>query len=400
MKQLIENTKTFETHVDARTNHPLALQDKKLGVHKIKFTDNFKAMLFETMEIDPLDVRKASMGIYELNVGAIVRDTYNQLSAWTIHLIKTSKLGDERLRYSAELAVMKMLNYKYFTSLFFKRLKYCDEAVMTETIEGLSGSFNLIKYGSWGATIEARSEAVIGPDSKHYPVLMSFAPDPLVGYFLSDTQGSIRGYVQEVLNRYYDLKIAQSEGIKLYSTTSEVDGEKLIRNFEDTLNVMSRGVANEILNASAFIDGDLITKLTEFVGNFRADMFRSLIVHFHDTANSHSRAGKYFLYKDTPKGRKYEGLGAVVKDLLRVTYRYLEKTDLEYHDRARFRTKVLINTRNAYSASRTSEQDILTIKSALDVIINESLVTSRDSTKTSLRTALILYFMVKSFKYL
>ena len=63
------------------------------------------------------------------------------------------------------------------------------------------------------------------------------------------------------------------------------------------------------------------------------------------------------------------------------------------------RLAILDKVRNTFRSSRVNDPDILRIKDSVEHLVEIAKVTSRDSTKASLKIAFILYIILLTFDY-
>ena len=60
--------------------------------------------------------------------------------------------------------------------------------------------------------------------------------------------------------------------------------------------------------------------------------------------------------------------------------------------------QILEMVRNAFKSSRVDDENIMLIKYSMDKFVHEHTKYKRDATKISIRTALILYLILLTFK--
>jgi hypothetical protein len=96
---------------------------------------------------------------------------------------------------------------------------------------------------------------------------------------------------------------------------------------------------------------------------------------------------------DTPY---YVGLGKIVQEILRVTYRACVMDNVNMNSKQ----AIVIKAMNMYSSSRISDSGVLTIKRSVLKFVEECDLSSRENTNASFVLIFILYILIKSFDYI
>lgn len=391
-KRLVEFCQAYEV----KKNHTEVLRDSSLGVSRMYFHASDQAELFDIFGISREEVKKTIRGVGAIDKSfVVISDPYNNFTIWLIHVLQNSSLSQSQI-YATQMALLKMMHYKFFTSLvqvFFKHDP--DEGIMRATIEGLSRKFNITIHGDWYSVIENQCREILQQDGIYSDVIRRFIPDKKVSRLISDSQTRLRNMIKGVAQEFYAAHEAQI-GIGSYGRADTIAGEKLIRSGDDTILNMASGISNSILNYSSFIDYELIGSITDYVGNVTPAMFREFVVYVTETAVWQGRNGKLDLVKETGNSKEYIGIRALVQALLQKTYRNC----IEKGVNVKSKKEIFLASKNIYTSSRMSDQGILDVKNGLSKLVESSKVTTRKSTMASLRTCFVLYIIVKSFSYI
>jgi len=99
---------------------------------------------------------------------------------------------------------------------------------------------------------------------------------------------------------------------------------------------------------------------------------------------------------NTPDGPIYIGARALIAAIIQTSLRYCINNRIPLSNRS----QVWVNLKNVYSSSRVSTPEILAVKQSVEYFVDSLNRTKRESTKASLRLAVIMYCVYKSFKYL
>ena len=138
--------RSFETKGENGT----ALNSPLLGVVPIYFTGVDRQILFSLCGVEESVVTNAIRRVEYIQPSWVVlNDAYNQLVIWLCHRILTSKLGNAQIE-TGLMALLKLLHYKFFTSIVFHSYRYgADRATMEATINSLSNKYDVVTYKTW-----------------------------------------------------------------------------------------------------------------------------------------------------------------------------------------------------------------------------------------------------------
>ena len=386
---------TWET----RQKHPNALNSPLLGVDPIFFTSQDTRNLFDIFDIEQSEFRntlkKCQSSVFDMS-RKVSTDSYNILTMWAIHRTFHTQYLKEDEKYMLMMAFLKMMHYKFFTSLVNHNYKYgANEAIMQATINGLSEKFDLIKYGTWKAVMEARCEDILARDSIHYDTIDKFDDDYKIVYIITDAQTRLRNKVKIINNEYHAAK-ARGDTISSHKLSTEIDGEKLIVDQVSVLDTMTTNISNQLLNINQWIDNQYIKTCSALFGNISESMMKQFLTSFSNYASLQTRRKE--MDKTVKEGDRtlYIGSRILIKTLLQKNYRMCIQARINLKNKA----NILVKVKNIYAASRVTDPFITDVKETIFKIIDECMHIQREATKASLRIAFICYVMLKSFEYL
>lgn len=352
-----------------------------LGVHPIRFLESDREAWYE----DVLDVdeallanafRQASAVNHEFKV---MSDVFNYTPAYICHRLEKETRIPQKLRRDAQIHAFMVLHYRFLTSLLVNRFRYpADPEVAQATYGMLSGRFDIRRYGSWRALLEARSADLVSPNSIYRRALQNFAPDPMVIRVVTDTQGRIR----EVVKKIYAVHITTRDaGTRVTSTSSTVmstDGEMILKDRKSGYNGYLR-YANEVVQ----IERNLIRQeLVDVVVSAMRTMPPQLL----------TESLRYLARNYNQRGQKY--LEELVKEDLLYAFEYLQ-SNRNLLGRSQDLPGLLSRLRNQLMASRSSDPTVLKLRDQTEKLVKNAVRTRNQSVIASVRTGVLLYIVLR-----
>lgn len=400
VKRIISCCVYFET----KDKHPAALNTPMLGVTMIYFTDVDVAMLYQIFNVDEFSLLKiVQESEYTQASWVIVNDPYNHLVIYLIHRCLTSRKLDKDLAYEGAMSLLKLLHYKFFTSLVYNSYKYgADEDVMTYVVNNLNKKYDISKAETWKQLIESRCTDLLTPGSLHYKTFAEYQDDVGIIYALSDSQSNLRQKIVRINCLYYDAK-AQKEAIGSYTTLDTLDGEKIICSTSDTFSGMTTGMLLQIQSPSRLLDMELLDVISSKYKEVSSETLRMVLTRFCELTAQQSSNTKFksvVQVKDKETGEKkdiYVSCKLLLTEFLQKTYRYcIQSGDVNMSSKKAILIKVL----NIYTSSRINDPDILTIKRSFQHFVLDCAISRRPATNAALTTCMLIYLLIRSFDYI
>lgn len=395
-KRMIDQLVRVCTLYEVRDDHVEALNSPMLGVNKIHFFDKDQRAVFDVFEVDRNDFAKMIQQSGLNKDFKVSSDVYNVFTVYMAHCIMKSSLP-KSVQEDGCFALWKMLQYKFFSSIVNHMLPYKPNPdVMQATLDGLSAKFDIVnkETNTWKLVMEARARELCQKEGNiHYHSILNFTPDQKVVYVLSDVQTRLRTKIKLVVQEYYK---TLEEGKRIASTTmttDDLEGEKIVKELTGSLDNMIAVICNKSLNANQFIRNDVVRIVSKLVPNIRPDMMRTLLMFFSNQSVVQYQKHKQDEIDKT--GRYLIGYHIMITEIIQRSYRLciLEKVNMKS------RLAILDKVRNTFRSSRVNDPDILRIKDSVEHLVEIAKVTSRDSTKASLKIAFILYIILLTFDY-
>jgi hypothetical protein len=419
--------KSFCVSFETRDTHPYALNTAYLGLYKIQFTKNDRNTYFEifygksqnttihhieqTIDISKFKPYINNPTASEISISLkdvdaidetrkIQSDVFNIFTVYLLHKVHTSSLN-QNIKTDYIVTLLKILQYKFFTSLVGQRFKYgANEEIMRSTIDNLSNKFAIVQYGSWKKLIETRAIEFYSKDSVHYKTIVQGSDDKALLYLITDLQTRLRNQINIITSKYYEAKDS-ADTIRSYSLTGkDLDGEKILIDQKSVFDTITDNLVREMYVLTDLIDNELITLVCRLYPNITSNTFKLVLRKLSIKIVEQSKV------KNTEKGideiRKsgdieiYIGLRAYIRNLIQHTYRFCILNRININNKL----AILKAIKDVYSSSRISNKDILSVKESTAILVDSCGVSKRTATLASLRLAVITYLIIKSFKYI
>jgi hypothetical protein len=393
---IIDRFDTMVMSWEIRRLHAIALNSQGIGLTAIAFTDNDRSEFFAMFALVEKDVRHLIQTISAINSEyRVISDPFNIVSIWLLH-VGFRDITDPHQQHRFLMAVAKFLHYRFFTSLVNHYFPHgAVERYMNAAINGLSRKFDIVIYGTWKATIEARCEDLISADGIHHKALVKADDDKAFLYALVDTNNRIRDKIKNVTAAYYEAR-ENGDTIGSRSATTEVEGEKILVHTAKTLDLIIYNLQNEIATERLFIDNATVHSIATQFNNVSEDMLRSALRSMVELAVTQANSKQLDLIKMNDGHETYIGMRVFLTNLIQKSYRYCMRNGVDITNRA----AVFIKSKNVYSSSRINDEDILAVKQSVTYLVEQISTSRRETTKGSLRLGLILYILVRSFRFL
>ena len=379
-------------------DHSLVLNSQAIGTRRVLFTQSDQKAVFDLVGVDPDEMTALIGTIPTIDPDhKVASNTFNLLCIYVMHVAHnhpTLKATDKDL---IKFNIAKLMNYRFFTSFTNRAFKYlADEETMMMAISQLSRKFDIITLGTWKAVLEARSMDLISSESLHYKTIERFIYDKDVTYMLTDAQNRIRDRIKNVMIVYYDTH-KEGAAIATYSNVREIDGEKMMTDNVSLYDTMIANLTREILNPKLFHDKDTEKLCAGIFQVLRPSMIRDAVDAMCQRADAQYQTPGEFDMVQKIKGKQIiVGVRALITAIIQRTYRNMRNSGVVMDSAS----VILLTTKNIYSSSRIADPEILQIKDSVTYFVDSIKTTQRESTKASLRIALIMYIIAKTIKYI
>jgi len=325
----------------------------------------------------------------------VVSDPFNLFCTYLVYCFAKSKLSKD-LILKGQTFVLKILQYKYFTSLVNHRFPYKpNEATMQATFEQLTAKFDIKRYGTWKLVMEARVADMLSPESIHRKTIDTFVEDKDVLYFMTDFQTRIRNQINIFVEEYMRVKETNDKfgSYSVIGTDNETGDTRYVEQ-ETQLDTCIQKVYADCLSISRFIDDAAIRITASLFSAVNNTQIRNMLIGFSEYATKKVKENKKSETKEQDATILLLGPYAFIDNVIRQTYRYCGKSGVDTSKPI----LVIKTAKNVYSSSRISDQSILNIKATVNLLIQQIQYSTRETTVSALKIALIIYIILIAIK--
>lgn len=354
-----------------------------MGVNLIYFTDSDNRKLFEeVLGVDEAALREdfkhhASSVNMDFNV---MSEPFNYIGFYLVHrLYGASRDVSGRLREQAQTHAIMITHYRFLTGLFYKRFRFrADYEVAVATYNNLSMKFDIRKYGSWRALLEARAKDLLHHNKTHRQAVMHFKDDDDVIDLVTAVQGRIR----EVVNKLYSAYMETLEHRERISTQSgmmtKMDGTAVLRDQTHGVATYTQYMLDLLPDARDFIKDELVDVIINMNSAVSKDVFIKILNYISSHASHHRN--RYM--KDT------------VEEVIVFLFEFSNqnRSTLRNNDFVGLMERL----KNVYTSSRTNQRSVLVIRKNADKMIKAAYSIRTAHVISALRTALILYLSLRT----
>lgn len=354
-----------------------------LGVEVVRFTDQDKNTWFtDILMVNDLELEQEITNLDAINPNFHVSsDLFNLSAVWLTHKFLNSPLLNDNQKHQAMIDVCLMLNYRFLTSRLAHNFKFpADPEVAAATYAQLSNKFVIKQYGSWRATMVARSEDFISESGIHYETLKRFNNDYKIVDTLNDAQNRIRSMIKNLTEEFYKVK---NQGIKISTTKStliDLDGVEMLKDKTKSLLTYNRYMHAIVTDRNAFIKPELIDVIAKILHTMPPKLLQQTLEWICTN----------YLYDKNKQSEK------LIDMTLTHSFNYLaEHKNLlqKSHDLP----NLLAKLRGVYMSSRSSDIELIEMRQIAEKIVQDSAKTKSASVVASIKTGLLLYICLRAY---
>lgn len=378
-RRIVRFSQNFMTRND---DHSAFFGGVLLGVNPIRFLDSDREEWYEeVLDIDESllvnDFKKATAINPTFKVSS---DVFNYTPAYICHRLDKVNGIPAKLKEEAKVHAFMVLHYRFLTSLLVRRFRYpADPAVARATYSLLSGQYDIRRYGSWRALIEARSRDLISPNSIYRQALQSFSPDPKVIRIVTDTQSRIRELVKKIYAIYLDTLNSNARVATTSATMMTTDGEMILKDRKSGYGSYLRYAHEIIQSERSFVRDELLEVVSSAMRTMPVPLLRDTLIYM---SRNYGRAQHKYLEEITEEALLY------VFDYLQANRQLLGRTnDL---------SGLLARLRALLMASRSSDPTILKLRELTEKLVRNSVRTRNQPVIASVRTGTLLYLVLRT----
>ena len=395
-----DHVRKLETAVirfETRDTHMLALNTQMLGVQPIVFTSADRAFLFDLFGLKEADLAKMIKNIPAINTDhRVVSDPFNLLSIWLLHAAHLF-LNNDKARQSFQRNIVKYIHYRFFTSIVNHYFSHgAKEDIMMATINNLSGKFDIITYGTWKATLEARTDDFLSEKSIHRNTIINMDDDEHIKRTITDLQTRMRDKIKNVANVYYDNKDNNTRVQSKGRVIEDGEDGKRLADTNAPIDAMITSITSDLMNKNRWIQMSSVAAVSRQFKSVSQPLLKAALEDMSAMAQSQAKNKTVDTLQKNKDGTYTIGMRALVAQIIRSTYRYITVNRIPTTNKAKLYNRI----QSTYASSRISDKSINDIKAHMSQVLDDMNKTSRDTTKASLRLAIIMYITLKTFRHL
>ena len=369
-------------YVNRNSDHLDFLGSNLLGVHVLRFKDSDVILFFDSVvdvDYDALtqSIRQLDTINHEYKVAS---DVFNLTLFYVMHRCLTSEamnpLHRERSAYDAALVYF----YRCIAALISAWFKYpTDPKIAQAAYANLSNKHLIKKLGSWNKLIDYRTKDLVTKSGLHFKTITFFTEDDEILKAIKDAQGRIRDIIKNYCAEFYKVH-GQGDSIGVTSSTFlDAEGEETVKEKTRSVESVVTYLKNIVLDKNSFIKDDLISVIVKINSNTSFRMVKSTLGWFSDNYGS----SKHFKQID-------EFMSLVIVQSLYMIEHNMEVKHLRDYPH------ILVNLKNLYLSTRTTDPDVEKIRDMGYDLIKSSNPGISKSLILSTRTSIILYLTLRA----
>lgn len=380
-QRIIQYSNTFMTRNE---DHSAFFGGVLLGVNPIRFLDKDRDEWYDdVLGVDEALLLSAFKKITSINHDFNVQgDLFNYTPVYVAYRLITSVGIPDKLSREAQIHAFMVLHYRFLTSLLIPRFKkyQANREVAQATYSMLSGRFDIRRYGSWRALLEARSKSIVDPNSKTYgEVMATFKPDPMVIRVVTDTQTRIRELVKLIYSVYAENAKRDVRSKSTSATGIGTDGEMILHDMKNGYRTYLRYIAQVVQNKNSFIKDELVEVVSAAVPTMPQKLFEQSLNYLSD------HYGK--------PGHNY--LETIVEEVMLYVFNYLQNNRQQLGNTQDLAT-LISKVRYLITAARTTDSSVLRMRSDAEKMVNKAVRSKNKAVISSVRTGVLLYIVLRA----
>lgn len=384
-KNLIKRIYTFHVwYLNKNQQHLAFFGSNLLGVHIVRFTDSDIIKFHrEVLGIDfdalERDIRKVTTIIHEFKISG---DVFNLTLMYMIHRCLTSTYLNEGQRQRGAYDTALVFFYRCIAAIQSDYFHFpADPKIAQAAYAELDLKFLIKKLGSWYKVMDYRAKALTDKDTKWYQDFIIYNDDQRTVEIINDAQGSIRS-MYKYYYRVFDTVHKSGLSIKTTaSTMMDVEGVEKVREKVLSVERYITFIRNIIIDPQTFVRSDVVDVILSINTNTSVRTLTNVLNWMSEN------------YSDV----KWH---AMIDDYITqiITYSFHLLQDTGGSDKVRDYPTLLINLKNLYLSTRSTDPELIKIRNLGEKLIKASMKGSfvNRSLMTSTRTSTILYITFRA----
>lgn len=377
-------------YITRNPDHTEFFAGNLIGTKRVMFTDRDVARFYdEVLDVDMYalidDLRTCENINREFKISS---DPLNQTLMYMMHRFLTTRVLNDKMRKSGAHQVALIFYYRCMAALLCDYFTYtADPEICQAAYSRLSNRFLIKQLGTWEKVMEYRATSFLDPDGGRahedkgtYQKILRFNNDQEIVEAINSGQGAIRSQVKE----YYSVLVATKEerdaiGVTT-STYINAEGQESVRERLKGPDHYLEYLRSAIVEPSGFVNEGMVSIIAQINTNTSVRMIRSTLEWL---SNAYSNPQ---LHKDVDR----------FITLVVIHSCHLIETQIKESDRSNYAV-MLVQLKNLYLSSRSSDKDLLEIRKLGERLIKKS---SKHKLGNSLimatRTSVVLYITLRA----
>ena len=348
-----------------------------LGLQKITFTTGDRNQWFsEIFDVDEEELKENLHTCKAINKDwSVVGDTFNLSIPYLLYRTNRSNL-DPKVKHQAMIDLICMYHYKCLTSIIHNDYPFtARKEVVLETYNRLSLKYDIKRYGSWRALIEARAEFILNPKTGiHYEAFSEMKDDKKIVYMVGDIQNRLRRAINDINKVFHDVK-NKTNIVKLDNAKVNLGDELSIKSVTKEVTAYNSYIERILTEETSFYKEELATYAAGALENVPKDKLVFVLQQFP------------VLYNNPKKPKYKQFVDAVITHMFEYLHTNgIKKTNV--YD-------VLTKMRGAYGAPRSKNDMVKDIRTLGDGLVKEITGIKTQQTVQLVRAAVCLYFVLR-----
>lgn len=349
-----------------------------LGIYRIVFTSADRNEWFsEIFDVDEEELKENLHACMVVNKNwNVTSDVFNLSIPYLLYRVFKSNLHHD-VKNQAMIDIVAMYHYKCLTSIISNDYKYlAKKELAMETYNQLSLRYDIKRYGSWRALIQARAEFIINPRTGiHYSTFTKMNDDYKILYMVGDIQDRLRGVVNDINKVFHKVK-NQTNTVRIEDGVVSLSDGTIVRELTKQVTQYKNYIVNVLTSGSSFYKEELVKYAAEAIPNTPQDKLDRVIRMFPDQYNS-------------PKGQLYRDF---VEEVIIHLFEYMTANNINFMDLR----DVIRKMKGAYLAQRSQNQSVFLMRDTGDDIVKALTGIKTKNKITSIRTSLMLYLVLRT----
>lgn len=381
-KFLADKIHRYKQHfINRSKEHAAFFGGNLLGVNPVRFLDSDREKWFdEIIQADEEILRAYLHELPGINPEWHVSSNVMNLScAYLAHKFFHSELPAHQKR-QAMFDVFFILQSKFASSILGHFFKFpAPKEVAEATYAALNMKFIMKEKGSWMGVINHRCEEILSRTSPHYNAISSMNSDKEIVDMLNAIHGAIKGYIKNMREVMERVRLTGGK-VSSVSSVAGVDGEEILKDKTRGPIVYTQYLKSILSDKNSFIREELLMVITKIMPSAKYGHLRSALEHV---------SANYFK-KDHQKIERIVNLSMVH------AYAYLAENRVSLRSNVDL-SSMLMRLKGAYTSSRSTDPDLLELRSLVEEIIRPAVDSRTEAVVASVRTGVLLYLVSRAY---